>query len=382
MSSTPYFTETHEQARDAARQFADELVAPYVEAAESEEQLPLELFRKIGQAGYLGIRSPEQYGGSGSDLLTECLVIEQISRACCGIASAMMPQLLVGSIIGRLGTEEQRQRYLPSIISGERICSIAMSEPGAGSDVSAIATAAKRRGDEFVINGTKTFITNGPDAGVVLLLAYTDRSAGNRGLSLFLVERGTPGFSVSRKLPKVGNRASQVCELIFQDCVVRRSALLGGTEGGFRNLLGAVTMSRVTFAARALGVAQSALDAATAYAGSRVAFGQPIGKFQAIQFKLADMATNLEAARLLTYQAAWMSDQGMPIVKHAAMAKLFASERAVEITSEAVQIHGGYGYIMETPVQRYWRDARLLTISEGTSEIQRQTIAKQLELGL
>jgi butyryl-CoA dehydrogenase len=380
MSSSPFLNDIHEQARDAARQFAEKIVAPYVHDSEANEHLPRELFRSLGDAGYLAIRTPEHYGGSDSDLITECLVIEEMSRICCGVASAMMPQLMVNSIINQYGTGAQKDHYLSDIALGKKICSVAMSEPGAGSDVAAIITTAKRDGDHYVINGSKTYITNGPDADVVMLLAYTDKSLRGRGLSLFLIDKGTPGFGVARKMNKAGNRSSKICELFAQDCKVPASALLGGVEGGFRSLLSAVTNSRVTFAARALGVAQAALDASMDYANLRSAFGKKIGQFQAIQFKLADMATNLQAARLMTHQAAWMSDQGMPIIKEAAMAKLFASERAVEITSEAVQIHGGYGYMMDAPIQRYWRDARMLTIAEGTSEIQRQTIAKQLGL--
>lgn len=378
MTPTPYLTDVHVQARDAARLFADKVVAPQADATEENEHIPRELFKAMGNAGYLAIRVPEADGGSGCDLLTECLVVEEISRACCGVASSMFPMLLVSSVLSRFGTPAQKERYLSGIARGEIVCSIAISEPGAGSDAAAITTTAKRQGDSYVINGSKTYITNGPDADFVMVLAYTDRSARGKGLSLFLIDKGTAGFGVARKLNKAGNKSSKICELFFQDCVVPASALLGGVEGGFRNLLGAVTNSRVTFAARSLGVAQAALDASLAYADLRSAFGRKISQFQAIHFKLADMSTQLEAARLMTHQAAWMAGQGMSIVKYAAMAKLFASERAVEITSEAVQIHGGYGYMMDAPIQRYWRDARALTIAEGTSEIQRQTIAKQL----
>jgi alkylation response protein AidB-like acyl-CoA dehydrogenase len=372
--------EEQESFRLAVRTFAEKELGPRVDELEATETFPLDLFRRLGQLGYLGVGYPEEYGGSGGDMVMRCLLIEEIARVNCGFAAALLAHVGLGCIpIVKFGTEEQKQRYLVPAIRGEKLGAFGLSEPNSGSDAASVRTTAERRGDEYVINGTKMFITNGNIADYCLVVAYTDRTRRGSGISVFVVDTKTPGFSVSRKLKKTGHHTSETAALAFDDMRVPASALLGGIEGGFKQVTGTLEGGRITHAARSVGVAQAALEAALRYAQEREQFGQKIAKFQAIKFKLARMAMEVETARTMMWRAAWLFDQGA-CMREAAMAKLYASEMAQRVTWEAVQIHGGYGYITEFPVERFWRDARLMTITEGTTEIQLTIIARELGL--
>jgi alkylation response protein AidB-like acyl-CoA dehydrogenase len=373
-------SEEQEAFRQAVRSFAEKSLAPRVEALEASETFPMDLFRELGRLGYLGVGYPEEYGGSGGDMVMRCLLIEEIARVNCGFAAALLAHVGLGCIpIFKFGTEEQKRRYLVPALRGEKLGSFGLSEPDSGSDAASVRTTAVRRGDHWVINGTKMFITNGNIADYCLVVAYTDRTRRGDGISVFIVDTDTPGYTVSRKLKKTGHHTSETAALAFEDMAVPAGALLGGVEGGFKQVTGTLEGGRITHAARSVGVSQAALDAALAYARTRVQFGQPIAKFQAIRFKLARMAMEVETARTMMWRAAWLFDQGA-CMREAAMAKLYASEVAQRVTWEAMQIHGGYGYIAEFPVERYWRDARLMTITEGTSEIQLTIIARELKL--
>jgi alkylation response protein AidB-like acyl-CoA dehydrogenase len=373
-------SEEQESFRQAVRGFAEKELAPRVEELEAAERFPLELFRQLGRLGYLGVGYPEEYGGSGGDMLMRCFLIEEIGRVNCGFAAALLGHVGLGCIpILKFGTEEQKRRYLVPAIKGEILGCFGLSEPDSGSDAASIRTTAERRGDVYVINGSKMFITNGTIADYCLVVAYTDRTKRGSGISVFIVDTKTPGFTVSRKLRKTGHHTSETAALAFDDMTVPAAALLGGIEGGFKQVTATLEGGRITHAARSVGVSQAALEAALRYAQEREQFGQKIGKFQAIKFKLARMAMEVETARTMMWRAAWLFDQG-PCMREAAMVKLYASEVAQRVTWEAVQIFGGYGYITEFPVERYWRDARLMTITEGTTEIQLTIIARELGL--
>jgi alkylation response protein AidB-like acyl-CoA dehydrogenase len=372
--------EEQEAFRAAVRSFAEKMLAPHVEELERTETFPLDLFRELGRLGYLGVGYPEEYGGSGGDMVMRCLLIEEIGRVNCGFAAALLAHVGLACLpLLRFGTDAQKRDYLVPALRGDKLGCWALSEPDSGSDAASIRTTADRRGDEYVINGSKMFITNGNIADYCLIAAYTDRSKRGAGISTFVVDTKTPGFHVSRKLRKTGNHTSETAALAFEDLRVPPSALLGGVEGGFKQVTGTLEGGRITHAARSVGVSQAALEAALGYAIEREQFGQKIAKFQAIKFKLARMATDVDIARTAMWRAAWLFDQG-PCMREAAMAKLFASEVAQRVTWEAMQIHGGYGYITEFPVERYWRDARLMTITEGTTEIQLTIIARALGL--
>jgi len=365
----------------AIRDFAEKEIAPLVEKAEEEERFPVELFLRMGRLGYLGIRYPELYGGSGADKISECIWAEELFRVCRGIATSLFAHSHLGTFpLFALGTEEQKARFLVPAVRGEKIAAFALTEPNAGSDIQSIESRATKSGNAYVLRGSKMFVTNGTFADYVLAAAYTDRRKGFEGISLFVVERGTTGFQVSRKLKKEGSRSSETAELSFADCVIPTENLLGGREGVFRDILKTLVEGRVTIAAGATGVARAAFEAALRYAKERVAFGRPIGQFQAVGFKLADMAMFIEIARTMIYKVAWMIDQKKLCTIEASMAKLFATEMAEKVTSEAMQIFGGYSQMREFPVGRYWRDARQLKIGEGTSEIQRRIICHQMGL--
>jgi alkylation response protein AidB-like acyl-CoA dehydrogenase len=373
-------SDEQESFRLAVRSFAEKALAPRVDELEATETFPLDLFRELGRLGYLGVGYPEEYGGSGGDMVMRCLLIEEIGRINCGFAAALLAHVGLGCIpIFKFGTEEQKQRYLLPAIRGEKLGSFGLSEPNSGSDAASIRTRAERQGDHYVLNGTKMFITNGNIADYCLVVAYTDPSRRGDGISVFIVDTKTAGFSVSRKLKKTGHHTSETAALAFDDMRVPAAALLGGIEGGFKQVTGTLEGGRITHAARSVGVSQAALEAAVKYAKERVQFGQAIARFQAIRFKLARMAMELETARTMMWRAAWLFDQGH-CMREAAMAKLFASEVAQRVTWEAVQVFGGYGYITEFPVERFWRDARLMTITEGTTEIQLTIIARELGL--
>ncbi len=373
--------EEQEAFRLAVRGFAEKELAPRVEELERTETFPLDLFRELGRLGYLGVGIPEEHGGSGGGMVMRCLLIEEIARINCGVAAALLAHVGLATIpIWKFGTEAQKRRYLGPALRGEILGAFGLSEPNAGSDAASLRTVAERRGDAYVISGSKMFITNGNIADYVLVAAYTDRSRRGAGISLLIVDRGTPGFSVQRKLKKAGHHTSETAALDFEECVVPASQLLGGTEGGFRQVTGTLEGGRITHAARSVGVSQAALDAAAKYACEREQFGQKIARFQAIRHKIARMAMMVETARTMMWRAAWLFDRGDPCMREAAVAKLHASEVAQQVTWEAVQIHGGYGYITEFPVERFWRDARLMTITEGTTEIQLTIIAREVGL--
>ena len=372
--------EEQEAFRSAVRGFAERSLGPRVEELERTETFPLDLFRELGRLGYLGVGYPEEYGGSGGDMVMRCLLIEEIARINCGFAAALLAHVGLGCIpLLRFGTEEQKRGFLVPALRGEKLGCWGLSEPNSGSDAASIRTSAERQGDQYVINGSKMFITNGNIADYCLIAAYTDRTKRGTGISTFVVDTKTPGFHVSRKLRKTGHHTSETAALTFEDLRVPATALLGGIEGGFKQVTGTLEGGRITHAARSVGVSQAAFEAALGYAREREQFGRKIAKFQAIKFKLARMGMEVETARTVMWRAAWLFDRG-PCMREAAMAKLFASEVAQRVTWEAMQIHGGYGYITEFPVERYWRDARLMTITEGTTEIQLTIIARELGL--
>ncbi len=375
-----FLSETQRILKETFRKFAESEISPLVEEAEETETFPLQLFPQMGKLGYLCPRYSEKYGGAGIDKVSEVLIREEISRVSQGIASSLSAHSHLGTFpIYHWGSEEQREKYLVPAIRGEKIFAFGLTEPNAGSDVKSIETYARKEGDSYVINGRKIFITNGNICDFLTLIAYTDKTRGYRGISLFLVEKGTPGFFVTRKLKKEGIRSSETAELFFEDCRIPKENLVG-EEGGFYRVLETLNEGRIGVAGNCVGMAQGAYEAALRYAQERVQFGRPIAQFQAISFKLADMATEIDAARLLVLRAAWLMDQGKNPILEASMAKLFASEVAVRVSKEAIQIHGGYGQMREFPVGRFHRDALVYVVGEGTSEIQRQIIAKQIGL--
>jgi len=374
-------TEENRIFQDAIRDFAQKEIAPLVDEAEENNVFPQQLFKKMGEQGFLCPRYPVELGGGGGDKITECIMMEELNKVNAGIAASLMAQSgLCTQPIYRFGSEEQKQRFLIPAIKGEKIGAFGLTEPDAGSDAASIKTRAVRDGDDYIINGTKIFITNGPICDYVLLAAYTDPTKRGQGINLFVVEKGSPGFSVSRKLDKVGNRSIETGELVFEDCRVPAKNMIGEKEGGGFDMITDTLMSgRITYGSRCTGTAQAAYDLTVQYAKERVQFGRPIIKFQATRFKLAEMATNIDVMRSYTYRVAWMYDQGKNVRKESSMVKLFTAETLQKILADSMQIHGGYGYMMEYPIQRYWRDGRLFTITEGTSEIQRLVICRELD---
>jgi alkylation response protein AidB-like acyl-CoA dehydrogenase len=374
------FTEEQEMFRRTVADFVDREVVPVAQELDEREEFPWDLFRRVAELGWLGVRYPEEYGGAGADNITFNLMIEELARGSMSLAATVAMQGLMGTdFVHRFGTEDQKQRLLVPALRGEKIGTIAMTEPGAGSDLGAIRTTAVRDGDGYVLNGTKMWITSATVADFFTVAAKTDPEAGFKGVDLFLVEKGTPGLSVGRKIKKLGTRGSETSEVILEDVWVPAENLFGGQEGrGVTLLRGILDEIRVMTGALSLGLARAALDAAIQYAQEREAFGRPIIKFQAIQHKLAEMATRLEAARTLVYRAAWLIDQGTPDTKISAMAKLFASEMANYVADETTRIFGAYGFAMEYDAQRYFRDARFLLYGGGTSEILKNIIAREL----
>jgi butyryl-CoA dehydrogenase len=375
------FTEEQDDLRQMVREFAKAEVEPLVEEAERNEKFPVEIMPKLGELGLLGIVFPEEYGGIGADKITECIFIEEMSKVCAGIIMSVDAHVDLSTFpIYKFGTEAQKEAYLPACIAGEKIGAYAITEPNTGSDAAGLATRADKVDGGYVINGRKNFITNGTICDYCLVAAYTDRTKRGEGISVFIVDRDTPGFEVTRKLEKMGHRSSDTAELVFEDCRVPEEALLGGKEGAFGALMAALITGRISLGVKSAAIAEAAFDAARQYALDREAFGRPLSKLQAIRFKLADMATRIEAAKSLAYKAAWLYSTGRPCVKEASMAKYYSAEVADYVCREAVQIHGGYGYIVEYPVERYFRDAKLASITEGTSEIQQLIIGRELGL--
>ncbi len=372
-------TEEQEMIRKTVRDFAQKELAPIAAEIDEKGIVPFENIKKMAQLGLLGFTTAEDYGGGGADSISYVIAIEELSKACASTAIVMAVQnSLVNAGIEKFGTQEQKEKFLAPLARGQKIGAFALTEPGAGCDASALLTTAVRESDFYVLNGKKHFITNGGFADVVIVLAMTDKAKRHRGISAFLVEKGTAGFSVGREEHKMGIRGSNTSELLLDDVRVPAANLLGGEGDGFKIAMTVLDAGRVGVAAQAVGIAQAAYEAALEYSKQRVQFGQPICQFQAIQWMLADMATRIEAARLLTYKAALKKDSGDRYSQEASMAKLFASETATWVADRAVQIHGGYGYMKEYAVERHYRDAKITEIYEGTSEVQRMVIARSV----
>jgi alkylation response protein AidB-like acyl-CoA dehydrogenase len=373
------YTPEQVQLRREVRDFAAKEIAPHVLEWDENQIFPLEVIKKLGQLGYMGAIFPEEYGGAGLGYVEYSIIIEELSRVdgSVGIILAAHTSLCSNHIY-KAGTEEQKQKYLTKLTSGEWIGCWSLTEPEAGSDAAGTRSTAVREGDCWVLNGSKTFTTNAHYADVCVGMAMTDRAAARHGISAFILEKDTPGFRAGKKENKLGLRASATGEVIFSDCRLPQWQMLGKQGEGFVDSLRILDGGRVSISALSIGMAQGAYDAALKYSKMRKQFGRPISEFQAIQHKLVDMATKIDASRLLTYRAAKMIDAGKRVTRESAMAKLFASEAAVWIANEAVQIHGGYGFIKDYPVEKFYRDVKLCTIGEGTSEIQRLVIARQL----
>ena len=365
--------------RKAVREFAEAEIAPHVMEWDEAQTFPGEVIRKLGKLGYMGAIFPEELGGAGMGYIEYSIIIEELSRVdgSVGIIVAAHTSLCANHIY-KMGSDEQRRRYLPKLALGEWLGCWSLTEPEAGSDAAGTRTHAELEGGEWVLNGSKTFTTNAHHADVCVAMAVTDRAAAQHGISAFAIEKGAPGFRCGKKENKLGLRASATGEVIFENCRLAPEQLIGKLNDGFVASLKVLDGGRISIAALSLGMAQGAYDAALKYSKLRKQFGRPISEFQAIQHKLVDMAVDIDAARLLNYRAAWMLDGGLRVTRESAMAKLFASEAAVRIAGEAVQIHGGYGFIKDYPVEKFYRDVKLCTIGEGTSEIQRLVIARQL----
>ncbi len=374
-----YFSDEHIVLRDMVREFAQNEVAPAADELDREGRFPTELVAKMAGLGLMGIPVPETYGGAGMDTVAYSIAIHELAKADASVAITAAAHTSLGTMpIVRFGDEQTKQKYVPPLARGEYLGAFGLTEPGAGSDAGATQTRVERRGDRFVVNGQKVFCTNAGQAGVIVFTARLIENGEDRGLSAFLVERGTPGLRLGKPEKKMGWRASDTRSLFFEEMEIPPENLLGEPAKGLGQFLEALTAGRISVGALSLGTGEGAYLKALRYSQEREAFGQKISQFQAIQCKLADMATQLQAAKHLVYHAAWRKDQGRSVVKEAAMAKLFASELAMRITTEAIQIHGGYGYIREYQVERFFRDAKVLEIGEGTSEVQRMIIARQI----
>ncbi|MEG7846003.1 acyl-CoA dehydrogenase AcdA [Bacillus mobilis] len=372
-------SEEHEMIRKMVRDFAKNEVAPTAAERDEEERFDRALFEQMAELGLTGIPWPEEYGGIGSDYLAYVIAIEELSRVCASTGVTLSAHTsLAGWPIFKFGTEEQKQKFLRPMAEGTKIGAYGLTEPSSGSDAGGMRTTAKRDGDHYILNGSKIFITNGGIADIYVVFALTDPESKQRGTSAFIVESDTPGFSVGKKESKLGIRSSPTTEIMFEDCRIPVENLLGEEGQGFKVAMQTLDGGRNGIAAQAVGIAQGALDASVEYARERHQFGKPIAAQQGIGFKLADMATDVEAARLLTYQAAWLESEGLPYGKESAMSKVFAGDTAMKVTTEAVQVFGGYGYTKDYPVERYMRDAKITQIYEGTQEIQRLVISRML----
>lgn len=374
-----HFTEEQKMIQQLTRKFASDKVRPLSEKIDTTGDVPSTLINEMAGLGLMGITTPEEYGGGGMDTVCYAIAMEEIARACASTSTIVtVNNSLVCEPIFRYGTEEQKKKFLTPLAKGEMLGCFALTEAGAGSDVAAIKTSAVKEGDGYIMDGSKLFVSNGKRAQVSIVFAVTDVSKGHRGISAFIVKKKTHGLSIGRVEEKLGIKGSETVELIFERCHIQKENLLGQEGAGFKIAMNTLDMGRIGIAAQSVGIAQACLDEATQYSVKRVQFGKPIAQLQAIQFMIADMAMEIEAARLLTYRAAYMKDKGLNFIKEAAMAKLYASETANRCAYRALQIHGGYGYTKDFPLERYYRDARVTTLYEGTSEIQRLTIAKEL----
>lgn len=369
----------HEMARELFRSFAVNEVEPLAQEIDEEERFPIETVEKMKKYGFMGIPFPKEYGGQGCDYLTYAMAVEELSKVCAttGVIVSAHTSLCGGPLL-QFGTEEQKKKYLTKVASGEWIGAFGLTEPGAGTDAAGQQTKAVLDGDNYILNGTKIFITNGGYADCYIVMAMTDKSKGTKGISAFIVEKDFPGFSIGKIEAKMGIRGSSTAELVFEDCVVPKENLLGKEGQGFKIAMQTLDAGRIGIAAQALGIAQGAIDETVKYVKERKQFGRAIAKFQNTQFQLADMQAKVDAARLLVYRAACNKDAGKPFGVDAAMAKLFAAETAMEVTTKAVQLHGGYGYTRDYPVERMMRDAKITEIYEGTSQVQKMVISANL----
>lgn len=372
-------TENQILIRDTIRDFAQKKIKPKVMEWDETQHFPMEIFKELGELGFMGIIFPEEYGGSGLGYIEFVIIIEELGIVDPSIAlSVAAHNGLCTNHIYRFGNETQRKKYLPKLVSGKTVGAWGLTESSSGSDAAGLKSTAQKKGNKYLLNGNKTFTTHGASGETIVVMAITDKEAGKKGISAFILEQGMPGLSVGKKENKLGMRASETVQLTFENCEVPEENLLGEEGMGFINAMQILEGGRISIAAVSLGLAQGCLNESLKYSQERTQFGKPLSAFQATQFKLADMKTNIEAARLLTMRAAKMKDDGLPNIKEAAMAKLFASEIAEKAASEAVQIHGGYGFTKDYPVEKYFRDVKLLTIGEGTSEIQRIVIAREI----
>jgi alkylation response protein AidB-like acyl-CoA dehydrogenase len=365
--------------RRSIREFAETEIKPHVREWDDAQHFPSELLPKLADIGVLGIQFPSEFGGSAMSAVEYCICIEELARIDPSVSLSVAAHNGLGAAhIAMFGSREQKERFLTPLATGEKLAAWGLTEPGSGSDAAAMRTTAVRDGDHWALNGSKMFITHGASGDTMVVMAVTDKSKGNKGISAFIVERGTPGFIAGKKEDKLGMRASETTEVIFQDCRVPQSQLLGEAGHGFIQTLQVLDAGRIGIAALSVGLAQGAYEVARDYAFERRQFGRAIGTFQSIRWKLVDNAARVEAARLLTYRAAWLKDQGRRTTLESSMAKLYASEIAVRASEDAVQIHGGYGFVKDYPAEKFFRDVKLTTIGEGTSEVQRLVIARQL----
>jgi len=372
----------HEMIKKEVKHFAEKEIAPLVEEGEASGKFPVHLFRKMGELGYLCCSYPEAYGGLATDKITECIIVEEIHRISAGIGGAFMVQDGLGTYpILKYGSEEQKEKYLKPAIAGEKISSFSLTEPDTGSDVANIKATAIRDGDSYILNGSKVFITNGPICDYTIFVGYTDPSSKWKGINLFIVDKGTPGFRVGKKLDKVGLRSAETSEMFFDNCRVPASALIGTEDqAGFEQCEETLIWGRIIYGARCVGVLRAILEETQKFATGRTAFGKQIAQFQVNKFRLAEMAMYIDIIRTITYRAAWMHERGMPCKREASIVKLFSTEAVQRMAEYGVQMHGGWGFMMEYPIQRFWRDSRAFTITEGTSEIQHLIIAGEMGL--
>lgn len=374
-----YFTEEHIMLRDMVREFAQNEVKPIAREIDASGEFPRDTVEKMAKLGLMGIPWEEKYGGTGMDTMALVIAIEELGKVCPSTAATMMAHTSLGSgPIAVFGTENQKQKYLTKLASGEMIGAFGLTEPNAGSDAGNTQTRALRDGDGFIVNGQKAFCTNAGEAGIIIFTAKLIEDGEDKGISAFIVEAGAPGLSMGQPEKKMGWKASDTRSVYFENMYVPAANILGNPSQGFKQFLRTLTGGRITIGALSLGTAQGGYDAALRYSQEREAFQKSINNFQGISFKLSDMATEIEAAKHLVYHAAWLKDNGSDVIKEAAMAKLYASEMAMRVTTEAIQVHGGYGYIKEYDVERFFRDAKILEIGEGTSEIQRIIIAREI----
>ncbi|HNU85989.1 MAG: acyl-CoA dehydrogenase family protein [Pseudomonadota bacterium] len=372
-------TEEQELIRKNIREFAVKHIEPIAAEIDENSRHPSELFRKLGEGGWMGIPLPAEYGGAGADFVTHALVVEEVARACSSTGFTVSFHAgIIGTTLAAVGTPEQKMKFLVPLAKGEHMGAFCLTEPQAGTDVMAVTTTAVRDGDEYVIDGTKTFVSNGPLADTYILFCWTDRTAGRRGMSAFIVPKGSPGLLPGRHFDKMGMRSSQTSEVVFHKCRIPAENLLGREGAGFPMAMTGFDHGRIGIAAQAVGMLQAALDESIRYSKERVQFGNPIARHQAVAWMIADMATDLSAARLLAWNAASLKDRGLPFGREAAMAKLFATEKAMRHTVKAVQVHGGCGYIKGAKVERLMRDAKIAEIYEGTSEAQRMVISASM----